>query len=152
MNKTYIVCGVLAVLIIVAIAFFGFSRVQPAALSDLREIQLDGQSIHVSIADTEASRQLGLGGRDGLAPNEGMLFIFPADGIFSFWMKDMKFAIDIIWLDENMKVTYIKKNAEPSSYPETYYSGDEAKYVLEVNAGFSDINNLKAGDGVEFVY
>ena len=64
----------------------------------------------------------------------------------------MNFPIDIIWIGEDMKVVYIKKNAQPISYPESYSPTIDAKYVLEVVANFSDKNNLKEGDSVEFFY
>ena len=70
-------------------------------------------------------------------------------------MKDMNFSIDMIWISENMKVVYIKKNARPESYPESYGpEGNDkpAKYILEINSGFSEKNNLKIGDSVLFTY
>ena len=67
-------------------------------------------------------------------------------------MKGMNFPIDIVWITEDMKVIYIKKDAWPESYPETFGPDINAKYILEINAGFSDKNNLKEGDRVLFVY
>jgi len=61
----------------------------------------------------------------------------------------MNFPIDMIWIGEDMKVIYIKKNAEPESYPETFGPDANAKYVLEILAGFSDQNNLQVGDSAQ---
>ena len=104
------------------------------------------------MALTDTKREQGLSARVVLAENNGMLFIFDRSGVYPFWMKDMNFPIDIIWLDENLKVVYIKKDARPESYPDVYGSEKKAKYVLEVSSGFSEKNNLKVGDGVDFTY
>jgi len=75
-----------------------------------------------------------------------MLFIFPKSDKQSFWMPDMRFAIDIIWLDEYMKVVHIKESATPESYPEKFTTSVPAKYVLEVPAGFSKEKGIVVGD------
>ena len=67
-----------------------------------------------------------------------------------FWMKDMKFSIDIIWIDENMSVIHIEKSLSPDTYPKVYYPESPAKYVLEVSAGQADSLGLKIGDKIEF--
>jgi len=79
-------------------------------------------------------------------------------GKYSFWMKDMNFPIDIIWLapfrngdERDLRIIYIKKDAEPKSYPEAFTPKEEAMYVLEVFSSFSEKNNLKEGNKVEFL-
>jgi uncharacterized membrane protein (UPF0127 family) len=67
-------------------------------------------------------------------------------------MKDMNFPIDIIWISEDLNIVYIKKDARPELFPESYRPETKAKYVLEVVSGFSEKNNLKVGDRVEFTY
>lgn len=119
---------------------------------NIKYVKISGQNIKVDLALTPAEQTQGLSGRSSLDNNTGMLFIFEYPGNYPFWMKDMNFAIDIIWLDENMKVIYIKKDARPEDYPATYGPDGDAKYVLEVASGFSEKNNLKEGDKVEFVY
>jgi len=130
--------------------------------SQIKSVEIGGQSVQVDLALTEAEQAQGLSGRQSLLEDEGMLFVFDKPGNYLFWMKDMNFPIDIIWLAPSeggdvskVKVDYIKKNADPKLFPETYGPGDNdlnAKYVLEVTAGFADKNNLKDGDSVEFVY
>jgi uncharacterized membrane protein (UPF0127 family) len=66
-------------------------------------------------------------------------------------MKNMNFPIDIIWIGEDLRVVYIKKDAKPESYPEAFTPNQDAKYVLEVFSSFSEKNNLKVGDRVEFL-
>jgi len=113
-------------------------------------IKIAGQNIKVDLALTSSEQSQGLGGRSSLGQGQGMLFVFDKIGQYPFWMKDMNFPIDMIWIGEDMKVVYIKKNALPQLYPETYGGEAVAKYILEVSAGFSDKNNLQAGDRVEF--
>ncbi len=118
-------------------------------LENIKSVLIAGQSIKVDLALTKETQIQGLSGRAELKENEGMLFIFDHSGIYPFWMKDMNFPIDMIWVNENMKVVYIKKNARPELFPEMYTPNENAKYVLEVVSGFSDKNNLKVGDEVE---
>lgn len=106
--------------------------------------------VKIAIADTPASRQQGLSGHPGLKSDEGLLFIFENSERVGFWMKDMLFSIDMIWIDDSGKIVYIKKNATPASYPEVFTPTTNAKYVLEVVAGFTDQNNISVGDQVEF--
>lgn len=114
-------------------------------------VNLDKQTIQVEIPQTEDLKAKGLGGRDGLLPNHGMLFAFSISDIWIFWMKDMKFPIDIIWFDENLKVVDWKSNVSPLTYPETFAPKVPAMYVLEVEAGFASKNSLKAGDVLKFI-
>ena len=103
------------------------------------------------IADTAGQRVLGLSGRDSLNDSQAMLFIFPQNLIPGFWMKNMKFPVDIIWIDENWKVEGIKKNVQPCSEDicNSVYPNQGIKYVLEVNAGLSDKYGFAEGDSVE---
>ncbi|MEK7071616.1 MAG: DUF192 domain-containing protein [Patescibacteria group bacterium] len=119
--------------------------------SKIQYVEIAGKRIKVEVVATPEARALGLSGRERLKEDEGLLFIFPNSAAHLFWMKDMKFSIDIIWLDEDGRVVYIKKNARPESYPEVFKPEQNAKYVLEVLAGFSDKNNLKDGNGIEFI-
>jgi len=112
-------------------------------------VKLGGVTVKVELADTASKRTQGLSGMITLGEKEGLLFVFDYVGKHTFWMKDMLFAIDIIWIDESGKIIYIKKDARPESYPETFSPDQNAKYVLEVVSGFSDKHNLKIGDTVE---
>jgi len=140
------------------------------APADIKYVEIGGQSVKVDLALTPEAQAQGLSGRASLGENEGMLFVFGTPGNYLFWMKDMNFPIDMVWLapsaggdEENAKIIYIEKNATPESYPATYgpastssslggpgENDQNAKYVLEVPAGFADKNNLKVGDSVHF--
>ncbi len=131
------------------IFYNGFGRSRPFA--DTKFVQIDGVKIKVELALTEAEREQGLSGRDGLADDAGMLFVFDHPDKYLFWMKDMNFPIDMIWIGQDSKIIYIQKNASPDSYPQkTFGPETPATYVLEVPAGFSDKNGLKEGDQVKF--
>lgn len=145
--------------LVVVFSVFLFAAIQKPDFKNVEQIRIAGQNIEVDLALTKEDQRIGLGERNELKENEGMLFVFPRPGRYPFWMKDMKFAIDIIWMAENRRVIYIKKDARPESFlpagqagPETYGPSGEAKYVLEVVAGFSDKNNLKIGDKAEFTH
>ncbi|MBI2637286.1 MAG: DUF192 domain-containing protein [Candidatus Sungbacteria bacterium] len=113
-------------------------------------LEIRGKKITVELADTSEKTQRGLSGRETLGENEGMLFLFTRPGKFSFWMKDMHFALDIIWIGEDWRVVSITKNAVPESFPEHFQPSIPAQYVLEVPAGFADKNGIGVGDQVHF--
>ncbi|MDO8483015.1 MAG: DUF192 domain-containing protein [bacterium] len=106
--------------------------------------------IKAFIADTGPLRQRGLGGRDVTSGDESMLFIFDSSALHGIWMKDMRFPIDIFWVDETMRVVFIKENVLPSSYPEVFRPISPTKYVLETVAGFAEKNQVKIGDEISF--
>ena len=117
----------------------------------IKNIDIAGKIIKVELALTAEEQEKGLSWREKIKDNEGMLFIFKESGKNYFWMKNMNFPIDIIWIDSNFKVIFIKENILPSSYPETFGPDVDNKYVLEVKGGFSKENNLKVGEIVKFL-
>jgi len=163
-----VVIGILAILLFVAMLFVRQSRITinppeefippwyPFSLDSLNAnqnnyLKIAGQTLQVDLAILPEAQEMGLSGRKSLNEKQGMLFVFYKPEIYNFWMKDMLFPIDIIWIREDKRVVYIKKNVLPDSYPETFSSDFPAQYVLEVSAGFSEKNNLKVGDRVEFL-
>lgn len=113
-------------------------------------VRFDHGQITVDIANTEELRTEGLSGRTRLSMGRGMIFIFDKAGFYGFWMKDMNFPIDIIWLDEDWTVVDITPNAKPSSYPESFIPMSPAKYVIEVPAYFTTRSRITIGDTVEY--
>lgn len=109
-------------------------------------VELGSETLEVSVMRDEIDRKRGLSGYPSLAPNEGMLFVFPESGIYGMWMKDMQFAIDIIWLDEEFRVVHIQEDARPESYPETFRSTEPALFVLEASSGFVANRGISIGD------
>jgi uncharacterized protein len=97
-------------------------------------VTIGDKIIRVEVADTEALRDQGLGDRESLAPGYGMLFVFDTPSRPGFWMKDMKFPIDIVWIDENGEVVGVERSVSPDSYPRVFYPVENVKYVLETKA------------------
>ncbi|MCR4280999.1 MAG: DUF192 domain-containing protein [Candidatus Kaiserbacteria bacterium] len=114
--------------------------------SELQSIQIAGKTIRVSVANTPDARARGLGGVNMLASGEGMLFVFDTDSRYQFWMKDMLFSIDILWLSSYGRVVDMRENASPMTYPEVFTPNVPARYVLELPAGFARDNNVNVGD------
>jgi uncharacterized membrane protein (UPF0127 family) len=162
-NKKSFILSFFAIILVLgtAIFLFGYSQdFNGENFNNAKKIKYvvvyGGKKVKVDLAADDITRQQGLSGRLELKDSEGLLFIFEKPGKYQFWMKDMNFPIDIIWIDDNFNmVVYIKKDARPELYPETYGPGPddmEARYVLEVPAGFSEKYNLKKGDRVGFEY
>ena len=106
----------------------------------------------VELAVTEQQQATGLMWRASLPPEHGMLFIFSEEGHYDFWMMNTLIALDIIWLDSDMQVQQISRNAMPcgSDYCPTIRAPDGSKYVLELNAGTADRIGLGVGARLEF--
>ncbi|MDO8504620.1 MAG: DUF192 domain-containing protein [Candidatus Liptonbacteria bacterium] len=108
--------------------------------------------ISVELATTTSAVQKGLSGRTSLGPQSGMLFIFSKPDIYHFWMPDMRFPIDIIWIN-NGTVVSISANATTTFNPASplfYSPAKPAQYALEVNAGFSASHGIAPGMPVIF--
>ena len=102
----------------------------------------------VEIADTPAARERGLGGRDVLPAGRGMLFDMGSDAEWGFWMKDMRFAIDIVWLARDGTVVYIAANVAPDTYPQVFAPPSPAYWVLELPAGYMAASGVGIGERV----
>lgn len=120
------------------------------------KVKIGGREISVELADTKEKRAKGLGGRENLASNSGMLFIFPKEDKYQFWMKEVKFPLDLIWIRKTEVVDIIKdaKPPEPGQKDETlpiYLPREPVDMVLEVTGGFVDMHNIKIGDTIEIM-
>ena len=109
-----------------------------------------GQKLNIEIANTERLRAQGLSGRDSMPSDHGMLFVFKKQDKYVFWMKDMNFALDFVWIKEG-QVVEITNNVQPqSAVPDDlltrYTPKEEVDQVLEVNAGWAMQNQIKVGD------
>jgi uncharacterized protein len=107
------------------------------------------QHIDIEIADTPRDRAQGLMYRTQMGENQGMLFVFEEEEPQSFWMKNTKISLDIIFADANKKIVTIQKHTIPYSEAPVP-SFEDAKYVVEVNAGFTDRYSIKEGDKIRF--
>lgn len=113
------------------------------------KILVDNKEIPVTIADTPYLRELGLSYTASLKAGTGKLFIFDKPQIQSFWMKDMNYPIDIIWIADDLKIVGITENISPDTYPKTFQSPSEVRYVLEINASESEFYRLIVGKYIQ---
>lgn len=112
-------------------------------------VTINGKKINAEVVSGEDERARGLSGREELCPACGMLFLFEEAGKHPFWMKGMKFDIDIIWISGN-RIVDIKKNVSREK-EEVIVPIFPADKVLEISAGQSEEFNIKAGDEVDFI-
>lgn len=126
--------------------------ISSCSLKDTTKVCFENKCINAEVRDTPQSRNLGLMFREELNEDEGMLFIFEKSSNYSFWMKNMKIYIDMIWLDENKKIVHIETKVPPCVTEEcpTYSPQSEALYVVETVSGFSSKYELEIGQEVDF--
>jgi len=118
-----------------------------------QKIKINEHEITVELVQTQKARENGLSKRNSLNENHGMLFIFEPSSYPQMWMREMNFPIDIIWINKNYEIVYIKKQALPCPRNQNlctlYTPGKPAQYVLEITSGDCDKYNIKVGDIVE---
>jgi len=155
------ILGVIAFIVIVGMfvrksTSLNFSSIiNPTPTPSTKTITIGGKTIQVQVANTQDERTKGLSGVSNLEKNSGMLFVFDNKNVSpAFWMKDMLIPLDMIWINDNKIVKIDKDIAAPApGTPDnklTVYSpGQPIDYVLEVNAGFSNLNGLSVGSSVD---
>ena len=121
------------------------------AQQDFEQVCFDDKCFTVEIADTPEARSRGLMWRPELPEGQGMFFDFGVPGIYYFWMKNVSFPIDMVWLDDDRKVVYVEKGAPPCQQDPcpTYGPNVSARYVLEITGGAFDRYHLQVGDQAE---
>lgn len=133
-------------MLLVGIYFYKYNN---KMINNINEIKINDVKFSFEIANDELERKKGLGGRGGLCDECGMLFIFDKAGQYGFWMKDMKFDIDILWIRDG-KIVYIEKNVFYKT-PEVIYKPDvESDMVLELNSGKVDEFGIRVEDKINF--
>src|SRR5687768_38637 len=117
-----------------------------------RVVLPDDFAYTVEIAADPDLRAQGLMYRDQLRPATGMLFFFPVDGDYGFWMKNTLIPLDMIWIDSDRKVVHIKTNVPPCRIEQcpSYDPGVPSRYVLELAAGEAAKHRLTVGDVLRF--
>lgn len=116
-------------------------------------VTVNGVELVADIAENSTQKSKGLSVKDVLKENEAMLFVFDTEREHSFWMKGMKFPIDIIWLDDDKEVVHVEHNLQPcgpDSFCQTYKPDDDSLYVLETVAGFALKHNITENTLVKF--
>ncbi len=116
------------------------------------KISIKGLQLSADIPTTRELMGKGLAVKNELKENESMLFVFEKQSRHSFWMKDMRFPIDIIWLDRNGKVVHIEENLMPCPLVlicPTYAPSTDSQFVLETVSGFAQRHNISLGTNVK---
>lgn len=140
-----------AIPIIVSLAFLPAFLLLPDP--NRNTVKFDTVTVSAEVADEVLERAKGLSGREGLGEKEGMLFKFDEYGFYYFWMKDMLFPIDMIWIRDN-KVVDVTHNAPfpvGDEQPASFSPQEIVNYVLEVNAGFAREHGIQEGDMVTII-
>ncbi len=147
--------ALLIILFLIVVAVAGISKFNikdiynPQAIdNNISNGSIGNQKLQLEIANNASPRALGLSGRESLEDGSGMLFVFPEVGKYGFWMKDMNFPIDIIWINNEMRVVGVEKNIAPDTYPDSFYPPGDIKYALEVPGGYFDKYSLKIDDAL----
>jgi hypothetical protein len=113
----------------------------------------DGTKLEAEVADTPEKLLFGLAFRDYLPPGQGMLYIFNESAPHRVWTKEFKIPIDVIWVDESKTVVHIVEGAEPCSQDPCPWYGpppENARYIIETNAGFVKRENVAMGSKLKF--
>lgn len=113
-----------------------------------KRIVMGSNNYCLYLANTETERQSGLSNKE-ILPNEGMVFTFDQPGFYKFWMKDMNYSLDFVYLNSDLVVD-IKENISPSTYPNTFSSVAPANKIIELKAGEIKKSNVKKGDKIIF--
>lgn len=159
-KKYYVIVGVLIVVLVILVVLPGvlnkesseevyYMFQKESELTIIDSLGIQKVKINIEIADTDYERQLGLMKRVSMEEKQGMLFIFPTEIMQSFWMRNTLIPLDMIFINSNKKIVTIHKNTKVLS-DQSYPSTAPAKYVLEVNAGFTDKYKLIVGDVIEW--
>jgi uncharacterized protein len=145
-----------AALVCAAAGFFLYSTNQhtPRAAAPVnpnlpvKTLTIGNTTLSVEVAVTDAERELGLSNRTSLERGSGMLFVFDPPKAAHFWMKDMRFSIDMIFAGADGTILNIAHRVAPDTYPTTFASAGPAQYVLEVPAGYAADMGIAEGQKI----
>lgn len=117
-----------------------------------KKLTVAGETLKIEIADTALAREKGLSDRVCMRQNQAMLFVFDKtdQSDHCFWMKDMRFPLDILWLDNEKRIVFSASNVSPDTYPMQYCPNMPTRYVLELTSGTADRLGLRYDDIVPF--
>lgn len=141
-NKRLIISFIFLLILLLSLLFLNNNSIN--------EVCFKEKCFKVEIANNEIERSQGLMFRQNLSENEGMLFIFPKEDNYNFWMKNTLIPLDIIWISKDKEVIYIQKNVLPCQKDpcQKYISPKKAQYVLEINANQTEKTEINIGDKI----
>lgn len=147
-KKIYILVVILTLSIF--FVFYFLAENEPKEMDKYKELELKGKNIFVEIAGNSRDHYLGLSNREKICADCGMLFVFPEKEIRKFVMRNMKFPLDIVFIDDNEIVSIFENlNPEGAEPINIYSSATPVNNVLEVPAGYCQKNNVKIGDEIK---
>lgn len=144
-NLYYIALSSIMLIFVIALAII---RSNPK----YNEVCFNDRCFFVELAITQQEKIDGLMFRESLDPDKGMLFVYEEEAEYSFWMKNVNFPLDIVWINGNREVIYIKRNFQPCMEDscEIAKPSQKAKYALELNADVLDEMSVEIGDKLVF--
>jgi len=118
------------------------------------KVCFEGNCFNVDVSTTPEERSRGLMFKESLDINQGMLFVFDKNDIYPFWMKNTLISLDIIWINKEKEIVFIKETASPceEKFCTTINPSVVAKYVLEINGGLSGKIGIQVGDKISIEY
>lgn len=141
---------VLVIIILALITGYAVYQSRQKFPDNIVQLTIANKSYQLEIANTPTKQQQGLSNRNSMDKDKGMLFEFQKPAAACFWMKDMNFPIDMIWLDSTKKVIKLQNNVVPATFPKTFCPDQPASYVVELSSGQAQQANLKLGDLLQF--
>ncbi len=142
------ITAIVAIIVVCIVAYVTVSFYKrhycSADVSSAERLFINNNELTVLVADTEALRTQGLSGTDRV-PYDGMLFVFPAQTTPAFWMKDMRYPIDIVWIKNDHTVLSVLLNVDPKTYPQSFTPTSPIRFVLELPAGNASQLGITSG-------
>ena len=156
--KKFVIQGIVLLVVLFGALMLSFGKVDLPFIPQIPKsstLLINNNQINIDVADNQSKRALGLSGRESLATDSGMLFLFDTPKKYQFWMKGMKFPLDFIWIRNKKVVDVLEKIPSPTEEQKdetlpVYESIVDIDSVLEVNSGYVNAHNIKVGDSIEF--
>ena len=141
-----VVAAVVLIAGLIYVKLPGLTAMPSDTASTTTSILIKDRAVQVVVADTPERREQGLSGWAGLPEDTGMLFVFDEDDYHAFWMKEMRFSIDIAWISRDGFIVHIEHDVSPQSFPAVFTPREEARYAVELPAGWVETYDVAAGD------
>lgn len=147
--RSFFLLATLLVTFVVAMLLLTVFNGRPSAPHNAT-LHTGGKQYTLRVAATSQAQQKGLGDIAAMPKDGGMLFWFTDDKTRCFWMKDMHFSLDIIWLDADHRVTHMERGLSPETYPHVFCPAEPARYVIELNSGEAARAGIENGETLTF--
>lgn len=149
LRKVYLIAFVVLAFAVLLFAIMTTQR-HSSEFGESANLNTPGQRYTLEVVTSARDKSKGLSDRSSLPQDRGMLFVYDREAVRCFWMKDMNFSIDIIWLNKNRDVVHIEQNLSPDTYPRSFCPEQDAMYVIELNANETYTAGISLGDKLDF--